>query len=77
MATLLKLFSLKIVGVPQPKLLHGISLNCQDMFSIRGFRADLVLERFQVQLLAVAIAMVLRFLTIIFILAAGVLACGS
>ena len=34
---------LKLVGVPQPKHMHGFSQNFQDMFNPRGSRADYVL----------------------------------
>ena len=42
MATLLIFSGLKVVGVPQPKPLHGFSPNFQDMFTPR----DLQLIRF-------------------------------
>ena len=31
---------IKLVGVPQPNLLHGFSPNVQDMLNLRGSRAD-------------------------------------
>ena len=40
MATLLRFWVLKFVGVPQPKPLHGFSPNFQDMFAPSGSRVD-------------------------------------
>ena len=40
MATLLRFLGVKVVGVLQPKPLHGFSPNFQGLFTPRGSRVD-------------------------------------
>ena len=60
MATQLKFWGLKSMGVPQPQPVHGFSPNFQDMFTPRGSRADCFLGGY----LATTVAMdtLVRFL---------------